>query len=83
MNIGSTMGSALTTAATGINQGSEQVSRAAERVVEATTSRPVQGTGDIAEAMTDLKQGERSVEMNAKVMQAADKTLGSIIDIQA
>lgn len=83
MNIGSTAGSAFTTAASGINQGTDQVKRAAQEVVGASTSRPVEGTGKLSEAVTDLKQGERSVEANAKVLQAADRTLGSIIDVEA
>ena len=83
MNIGSTAGSAFTTASAGISQGTEQVRRAAQDVVGATTERPVEGADKLAESATDLKQAERSVEANAKVLEAADKTLGSIIDIQA
>lgn len=83
MNIGSTVGSAFTTAASGINQGTEQVKRAAQDVADATTTRPVEGADKLAKSTIDLKQGERSVEANAKTLQAADKTLGSIIDIEA
>lgn len=83
MNIGSTAGSAFTTATAGINQSTDQVKRTAQEVIGATTTRPVEGSGKLAEATTDLKQAERSVETNAKVVQAADKTLGSIIDIEA
>ena len=83
MNIGSTAGSTFTTATAGINQGTDQVRRAAQDVVGATTERPVEGPDKLAKAATDLKEGERTVEANAKVVEAADKTLGSIIDIQA
>jgi hypothetical protein len=83
MNIGSTTGSAFTTASAGISQGTEQVKRAAQDVVDATTERPVEGPDKLADAATDLKQAERSVEANAKVLKAADQTVGSIIDVQA
>ncbi|WP_419811602.1 hypothetical protein [Bacterioplanoides sp.] len=83
MNIGSTTGSAFTTASAGISQGTDQVRRAAQDVVDATTERPVEGPDQLAQAATDLKEGERSVEANARVLEAEDRTLGSIIDIQA
>lgn len=83
MNIGSTAGSAFTTATYGVSQGNEQVQRAAQDVVDATTARPVEGTADLASSMTDMKQGQQAVDANAKVIQAADKQLGSLIDIEA
>ena len=33
--------------------------------------------------MTDMKQGQQAVDANAKVIQAEDKQLGSLIDIEA
>ncbi|MCA6065082.1 hypothetical protein [Thalassolituus marinus] len=83
MNIGSTTGSAYTTAAQTLNQGTSQVERAAQEVVDATTARPVEGTGKVASAMVDLKEAEVTTEAGAKVLQAADKSLGSLIDIEA
>ncbi|MEK9765203.1 MAG: hypothetical protein VW274_01870 [Thalassolituus sp.] len=83
MNIGSTAGSTLTNASYGVSQANEQVTKAAQTVGETTTARPVEGTGDLASAMTDMKQGQQAVDANAKVMQAADRQLGSLIDIHA
>jgi len=83
MNIGSTAGSTLASASYGVSQATEQVSKAAQTVVETTTERPVEGTGDLASAMTDMKQGQQATDANVKVMQAADRQLGSLIDIQA
>jgi predicted secreted protein len=83
MNIGSTTGSTFATAAYGVSQGTEQVAKAAQTVVETTTERPVEGTGDLASAMTDMKQGQQATDANAKVLQAADRQLGSLIDTQA
>ena len=52
MNIGSTAGSAFTTAAAAVSQGTEQVNRAARDVVDATTERPVEGVGKTEKALT-------------------------------
>lgn len=83
MNIGSTAGSAFTSAAYAIDQGTSQVRRAAQDVVDATTTRPVEAPGQLAQSMTDLKQGEQLVSAGGKVLQAADKQLGTLIDIKA
>lgn len=83
MNIGSTAGSAYTTATQALDQGTMQVQRAAQEVVDATTARPVEGTGSVASAMTNLREAEVATEAGAKVVEAVDKTLGSVIDTQA
>lgn len=83
MNIGSTTGSAFTSATYAIDQGTTQVRRAAQDVVDATTDRPVEGTGELAKPMTDLKQGELLVQAGGKVMDAADKQLGTLINTTA
>ncbi|ASP38587.1 hypothetical protein CHH28_07820 [Bacterioplanes sanyensis] len=83
MNIGSTTGSAFTSATTGIAQGMEQVRQAAQQVNDATTTRPVQDAPEVSEGLVNLREGERQVEANAKVLEAADQQLGTLIDIQA
>lgn len=84
MNIGSTMGSAYTVAANTINQGSTQAQQAAQEVATtAFTDRPVEGTGDLAKPMTDLKQAEHLVAAGGKIMQAADEQVGTLLNIKA
>ena len=83
MNIGSTAGSAFTSATYAIDQGNSQVRRAAQDVADAATVRPVESPGKLAESMTDLKEGEQMVQAGSKVLEAADRQLGSLIDIQA
>ena len=83
MNIGSTAGSAFTTAAAAVSQGTEQVNRAARDVVDATTECPVEGVGKTEKALTELKQGEVAVSAGAKAIEAADKQIGSLIDTSA
>lgn len=83
MNIGSTTGSAFTSASYAIDQGMTQVRRAAQDVADATTERPVEGVGEASSAMVELREGENNVSAGAKVLQASDKTLGTLIDTQA
>lgn len=83
MNIGSTTGSSFSIATAGVQQGNSQVREAAQQVVEATTERPAQGTVEVTEALVKLKQGENQVEANTKTLQAADETVGTLIDTVA
>lgn len=83
MNIGSTTGSSFTSGTYAISQGVSQASRAAQEVVEATTTRPVEGVGELSKPMTDLKRAEHLVAAGGKVVQAADEQLGTLIDIKA
>jgi len=83
MNIGSNPGSSFSTATAGIQQSTLQVKQAAQQVVEATTLRPAQGTLEVTDALIKLKEGEQGVKLNAKVLEAADKQIGSLLDIEA
>lgn len=83
MNIGSTSGSSFSIASAGIQQSTEQVKQAAQQVVESTTTRPAQGTIEPTEALVKLKEGEQGVALNAKVLEAADKQIGSLLDVRA
>jgi hypothetical protein len=83
MNLGSTSGSSFSIATAGVQQSSEQVKQAAQQVVEATTARPAQGTIEVTDALLKLKEGEQGMAANFKVLEAADKQLGSILDIDA
>lgn len=83
MNIGSTMGSAFTAGATAVAQGVQQTTRAAQEVVDATTTRPVESTAKLAEPMINMQQAEHLVAAGGKIVQAADEQLGTLIDIKA
>ena len=83
MNIGSTTGSEVSSAAAGLSQAVTQVSRAAQQVVSAATARPVEPTGETTQTMTDLKESQVVVEANAQVVKLEDEALGSLIDTEA
>ena len=83
MNLGSTTGSSFSIASAGIQQSTEQFKQAAQQVVEATTARPAQGTVEPTDALLKVKEGEQGVAANAKVLEASDKQIGSLLDVQA
>ena len=83
MNIGSTSGSSFSIATAGIQKSTEQVREASQQVVAATTARPTQGSIEVTDALVKLKEGEQGVAANAKVLEAADKQIGTLLDIQA
>jgi len=82
MQVGSASGSALAAGMAGIQRGEQKVTQAAQEVVSATTDRPVSQTSSLAKPLTEQEEGRRQVEASAKVVQAADKTIGSLIDIE-
>jgi hypothetical protein len=83
MNIGSTSGSSFSIVTAGIQKSTEQVREASQQVVEATTARPAQGSIEVTDALVKLKEGEQGVAANAKVLEAADKQIGTLLDIKA
>lgn len=79
MKIDSAMNSALL----GIQKGLGGMERDAAQVASAGTSNGGDPATDLTQAMVELQSNRLQVEAAAKVMKAADETLGSIIDILA
>jgi phage/plasmid primase-like uncharacterized protein len=75
-------GNALSSGLAGIQKGQEQLTQAATQVASATTTRPVQASQDLEKALLKQKEGEQQVEASAKVVEASNKTLGSLVDIK-
>jgi hypothetical protein len=61
----------------GINTGFDRLNRAAERI-----ARDGAG-GDVAGNFVEMIKARHEVRANAKVVRAADETIGSLIDILA
>ncbi len=80
MQVGGLSG-AFSAGVTGIQKGEEQVTQAAQEVASANTTRPVQPSQDLAKSLTDQKEGQQQVQASAKVMETANQTLGSLVDI--
>ncbi len=75
------LGSAMSAGLAGIQKGQQQVAEAAQQVASANTERPVGQSSDIAQALLKEKEGQRQVEASAKVVEASNETLGSLVDI--
>lgn len=82
MQVGNVGGNALTAGLAGIQRGEQKVTQAAQEVVSATTDRPVSQTSNLAKSLAEQEEGRRQVEASAQVVQAADKTIGSLVDIK-
>ncbi|MFT7110873.1 MAG: flagellar basal body rod protein FlgG [Psychrobacter glaciei] len=80
-------GNPMNSGLAGIQQGQEKLTQAAQEVASANTQRsvqPSQGTKevDLEKALLDQKQGQRQVEVSAKVVQAGSQMLGSLVDLK-
>lgn len=76
MPINSVLGSGLQ----GVQKGFSTVNQAAERIAKVDTSD--NPSGDLTEAAVSLQQGKQQVQASAKVLQTANDTIGSLIDIK-
>jgi hypothetical protein len=75
------IGGAFSAGLAGIQKGQEQVTQGAQKVASANTQRPVEPNQDIAKSLMEEKQGQRQVEASAKVVDTANQTIGSLVDI--
>lgn len=82
MQIGVSGTGALGAGIAGVQRGEEKVTQAAQEVASATTDRPVSQTSELSQALSEQEDGRRQVEASAKVLEAADKTIGSLVDIK-
>lgn len=76
MPIDSVLGAGLQ----GVQKGFSTVNRAAERIANVDTSD--NPSGDLTESAVSLQQGKLQVQASAKVIQTANDTIGSLIDIK-
>lgn len=89
------VGGAMNAGLAGIQQGQQKLTQAAQEVASSgsgsvQTDRPVQPNQaatqtrkpDLADSLMDQKEGQRQVEASAKVVDTANQTLGSLVDIK-
>ena len=69
-----------TSALKGIQGGLQRASQAAERI---STAYQPNGDGDIVDDAVALKQAEREVQANTKVMRSAERMEDAVLDILA
>lgn len=73
-----TVGSVLNTGVRGVQSGFQRAETAAQSIASAATGEEV----DLSEAAVDLIRSENQVKASARVIEVADRTIGSIIDIE-
>ena len=80
MNVSSAMSSGLL----GINRGIDGVQKAASDIAGAgKTATPEEATGrDVNEALGDLVVEKNAVAASTKVVQSAEETLGTLINVR-
>lgn len=76
MAIGSVMGNGVA----GIQKGFSTLNKASAQIAQVGVSEDP--GKDITEGAVSLMQGKLQVQANAKVLETASKTIGSIIDIE-
>ena len=76
MPISSVVGSGLQ----GVQNGFSTVNRAADKIAKVDTSE--NPSGDLTESAVSLQQGKLQVQASAKVIETANETIGSLIDIK-
>lgn len=83
VNMGTTVGSSFSTAASSISDSIKEVREASQQVVESTTTRPVEGSTEISKSLITMKESTNLVAANGKVIEAADQQLGTLLDVTA
>ncbi len=72
-------GNAFAAGLSSVQSGQQRVDQAGAEIASARS-----GASDaLADHLVDLRRGQHEVEAGAKVIQAADETLGTLIDIRA
>lgn len=82
----SPLNSPLNTGLQGIQEGLQGMDNAARRIARGGVDGPqgsASGSGDMLEAVVDLRLYKRSVEASAQVVKTADETLGTLLDLKA
>ncbi len=74
--------SAVGSALQGIHTGLRNLDRDAAKIASAEQFNNESGT-DVAKSLTDIAQDRLQVQVSAKVLKAADETVGTMLDVFA
>lgn len=83
VNMGTSLGSTFSNAASSISESVKEVRQASQQVVSSSIERPVEGSHEISNSLITMKENTNLVAANGKVIEAADQQLGKIIDTEA
>ena len=74
--------SALQSAVTGIQRGVDGLNRDANTIARASVTESV-SSPEVLNALVNLQEDKLQVQASAKVVAAADETIGSLLDVIA
>lgn len=84
MDVGSATGSAVTQGIIGMQRSQAEISKSAQQIVKAgTTERDNPAKNDIAEQVVNIKAQTQVFDASAKIVKAADETIGTLLNAKA
>lgn len=85
MDVGSaTSGSAVTQGLIGMQRSQAEISKSAQQIVSAgTTQRDNPAQNDIVESLVNIKVQTQVFDASAKIVKAADETIGTLLNAKA
>jgi flagellar hook-associated protein FlgK len=85
MDIGSAVsGSAVNQGLIGMQRSQTEISKSAQQIVKAgTTESSNSAQNDIVESLVNLKVQTQMFDASAKIVKAADETIGTLLDAKA
>ncbi|GGY87069.1 hypothetical protein GCM10011613_35330 [Cellvibrio zantedeschiae] len=85
MDVGSAVsGSAVTQGLIGMQRSQAEISKSAQQIVKAgTTERDNPAQNDVAESLVNIKAQTQVFDASAKIVKAADETIGTLLNAKA
>ncbi len=84
MDIGSaSSGSAVNQGLIGMQRSQAEISRSAQQIVKAGTTESNNPQNDIVDSLVNIKVQTQVFDASAKIVKAADETIGTLLDLKA
>ncbi len=76
-------GSAINQGLIGMQRSQAEIQRSAQQIAEASTTPPGNQTTDLVEPLINLQLQSQLFDANARVVETANETLGTLLDTRA
>jgi flagellar hook-associated protein FlgK len=84
MDVGSAIGSVVNQGLIGLQQSQSSIAQSAQQIAQAgTTQRDNPQANDVVEPLVNIKAQTQVFDASAKVVKAADETIGTLLDVKA
>jgi hypothetical protein len=84
MDVGSVSGSAVTQGLIGMQRSQTEISKSAQQILKAgTTERDNPAKNDVVESRVNIKAQTQVFNASAKIVKAADETVGTLLKTKA